>query len=350
MPNTMRAALLYGADDLRIERIPVPELDTGEVLVRVKVALTCGTDVKTFHRGAHVMIPKLPSPFGHEFAGSVEEVAPGVEGIEHGAPVVAANSAPCLRCDYCKAGRPNLCDNLKFLNGAYAEFIRIPAPIVGCNLHPLPPGMSFMQAALTEPLACVLHGLERSGIQTGQTACVMGLGPIGLMFVALASQKGATVVAAGRSPMKLRKAVEMGAMASVPMDDLATLEKRIRDLTPGGRGPDVVIEAVGIPQLWEMALGLVRKGGLVNLFGGCARGTVAKIDAHRLHYEEKSVISVFHHTPHYVAMALRLLENGAIRSEDLVTHRLPLERLPRAFQYMEEQEALKVAIEFAGEG
>jgi L-iditol 2-dehydrogenase len=344
----MKAALLYGADDLRIESIPVPELNPGEVLVRVKVALTCGTDVKTFHRGSHVMIPRLPAPFGHEFAGTVEEVTPGVEGFETGLPVVAANSAPCLRCDYCKAGRTNLCDHLYFLNGAYAEFIRVPAPIVRCNLHPLPGGMSPLQAALTEPLACVLHGLERSGIQMGQTACVMGLGPIGLMFVALASRKGATVVAVGRSPMKLRKALEMGAKASVPMDDLTTLEGRIRDLTPGGRGPDVVIEAVGLPLVWEIAMGLVKKGGLVNLFGGCARGTVASIDAHRLHYEEKSVISVFHHTPHYVAMALRLLENRVIRGEDLVTHRLPLEGLPRAFQYMEEHEALKVAIEFTG--
>jgi L-iditol 2-dehydrogenase len=346
MGREMKAALLYGKGDLRIERIPIPELRHGEVLVRVKTALTCGTDLKTFHRGGHVMIPSLPSPFGHEFAGIVEHVGVGVEGLETGARVVAANSAPCLECDFCKAGRPNLCDRLQFLNGAYAEFIRVPASIVRCNLHTFPGGMSHAQAALTEPLACVLHGLERSRIEMAQTVCVIGLGPIGLMFVALASQKGAKVLAVGRSAMKLDKALKIGAHHAICIDDTSTIKGRILELTPGRRGPDVVIEAVGLPQLWEMAVELARKGGLVNLFGGCAEGTVARIDAHHFHYHEKAIISVFHHTPHYVAMALRLLMSGAIREEHFVTHRLPLEDLPRAFQLMEQQEAVKVAIEF----
>ncbi len=344
--DSMKAALLYGKDDLRIERVPVPQTGPGEVLVRVKAALTCGTDLKTFHRGSHVMIPSLPSPFGHEFAGVVEEVGEDVEGLATGVPVVAANSAPCLRCDFCKAGRPNLCEELHFLNGAYAEFIRVPAPIVRCNLHTLPNGMSPIQAALTEPMACVLHGVERTGIQMGQVVCILGLGPIGLMFVALASQKGAKVIAVGRSPMKMDTAMRMGAQVAIPMGDMGSLEGRIRDVTPGRHGPDVVIEAVGLPHIWEIAMSVVRRGGLVNLFGGCAKGTVAHIDAHRLHYEEKSIISVFHHTPHYVSMALRLLEAGVVQAEDLVTRTLPLEDLPRAFRYMEGHEALKVAIEF----
>jgi L-iditol 2-dehydrogenase len=342
----MKAALLYGKDTLRIEETPVPALGPGEVLVRVKTALTCGTDLKTFHRGSHVMIPSLPSPFGHEFAGIVESVQSGVDGLEVGTPVVTANSAPCLQCDYCKAGRPNLCEHLQFLNGAYAQFILIPPAIVRCNLHPLPDGMSFARAALTEPLACVLHGLERSGIEMGQTVCVIGLGPIGLMFVSLASQKGARVLAVGRSRIKVRKALDMGAQDAISLKDSSALEKKIRDRTPGQHGPDVVIEAVGLPQVWELAMRVVKKGGLVNLFGGCARGTYARLDAHMLHYEEKSIISVFHHTPHYVRMALQLLEKGAISEEDLVTHHMPLEDLPKAFQYMESQKAIKVAIDF----
>lgn len=346
MARYMKVALLYGKEDLRIEEVPVPTPGPGEVLVRVRAALTCGTDLKTFHRGAHVMIPDLPSPFGHEFSGVLEVSGEGREGLTTGMPVVAANSAPCLRCEYCKAGRHNLCDHLVFLNGAYAEFIRVPAAIVNSNLHPLPDQMSPVQAALTEPLACVLHGLERSGIQMGQTVCVIGLGPIGLMFVKLASQKGAQVIAVGRTPMKLLKAKEMGAMATVSMSDPPELEQAIKDITPGQRGADIVIEAVGIPKVWEIALGSVKKGGLVNLFGGCARGTFAKIDAYRLHYEEKSVISVFHHTPHFVSMALRLLAAEMVRAEDLVTHHLPLEKLPQAFEYMRRQEAIKVAIDF----
>jgi L-iditol 2-dehydrogenase len=344
--TVMKAAILHGSRDLRIEEIPVPEIGPGEVLVRVRIALTCGTDLKTYHRGAHVMIPSVPSPFGHEFSGIVEQAAEDVEGLVPGTPVVAANSAPCMRCEYCKEGRPNLCENLLFLNGAYAEFIRVPRPIVRCNLHSLPSGMQAVQAALTEPLACVLHGIERSGIRMGQTVCVIGLGPIGLMFVALAARKGASVIAVGRRETKLRKALEMGARSAVSMMDLHALDRGVRELTLGQRGPDVVIEAVGLPKVWEIALGLVRKGGLVNLFGGCARGTVARVDAHLLHYQEKSVISVFHHTPYYVQMALQLLAAGVIRAEELVTHTLPLEELPLAFKHMEAGRAIKVAIEF----
>jgi L-iditol 2-dehydrogenase len=342
----MKSALLYGKEDLRIEEVAVPRPGPGEVLVRVRVALTCGTDLKTYRRGGHVMIPRLPSPFGHEFAGVIESTGDGVEGFRPGEPVVAANSAPCLRCEYCKAGRPNLCEDLAFLNGAYAEFIRVPASIVGCNLYRLSRGMEFALAALTEPLACVLHGLERCQVQMGQTVCVIGLGPIGLMFVALARHKGARVIAVGRSPMKLERAVTLGAFTSISMDAVGELEQRVREHTPGGKGPDLVVEAVGLPQVWEMALSLVKKGGLVNLFGGCARGTIARVDAHRLHYEEKSIISVFHHTPHFVAMAVRLLEAGVLRVQDLVTHRLSLGDLPLAFHYMESQRAIKVAIEF----
>jgi L-iditol 2-dehydrogenase len=340
----MQAALIFGARDLRVEEVPLPEPGMGEILVRVEVALTCGTDLKTLKRGGHKMIPSLPSPFGHEFSGVVEEVGPGVNGLKPGQKVVAANSAPCGLCDYCKAGRPNLCDHLEFLNGAYAQFVLVPSSIVRCNLHVLPDSFDLMQAALTEPLACVLHGIERSGIEMGQTVCIIGMGPIGLMFVALAAQKGATVIAVGRNPLKLKKASELGASYTVVMEDLDDLQARVRGFTPGGRGPDVVIEAVGMPQVWEAALHLVKKGGLVNLFGGCAKGAVAKVDAHLLHYEEKSVISVFHHTPHFVAMALRLLGSGVIKARDLVTHELPLEDLGQAFRLMEEGKAIKVAI------
>ncbi len=349
-PKSMKTALIWGARDLRMAQVPVPEPGPGEVLVRVKVALTCGTDLKTLKRGSHRMIPSLPSAFGHEFSGVVEKTGQGVDSFYPGQAVVAANSAPCGRCDYCKAGRANLCDDLEFLNGAYAEFIKIPASIVRCNLHVLPDSLDPIQAALTEPLACVLHGTERSGIEMGQSVCVMGMGPIGLMFVALAAQKGASVIAVGRNPLKLEKAMKLGAAHKVEMGPLESLQSRIRRLTPGGKGPDVVIEAVGLPQVWEMALNLVKKGGLVNLFGGCARGTVAKVDAHLLHYEEKSVISVFHHTPHFVATALRLLASQVIRAEDLVTHELPLEELPKAFGLMEQGKAIKVAIRPEREG
>jgi L-iditol 2-dehydrogenase len=292
------------------------------------------------------MIPSLPSPFGHEFSGVVEQIGEGVEGLARGMSVMAANSAPCMRCDYCRAGRHHLCDHLEFLNGAYAEFILVPASIVRVNLHPLPDSMSPFHAALAEPLACVLHGIERSDVRMGQTVCVIGLGPIGLMFVSLATKKGARVIAVGRSPIKLQKALELGAVSAVSMNDLSELEQQVREQTPEHRGADLVIEAVGLPRVWETAMNLVSKGGLVNFFGGCAQGTIAKFDAHRLHYEEKSIISVFHHTPHFIATALRLLREEMLECEALITHRLPLDGLHEAFELMRRQKAIKVAIEF----
>jgi L-iditol 2-dehydrogenase len=348
MTTYMKAALLYGREDLRIEEVPVPELHPGEILIRVKTALTCGTDLKTYRRGYHVMIPKLPSPFGHEFAGTVAAWGEGVMWPDPGTPVAAANSAPCMHCEYCKSGRPNLCDHLEFLNGAYAQFVRVPAAIVRTNLHPLPTDMPAMQAALAEPLACVLHGLERSGVRMGQSVCVLGLGPIGLLFVALAAQKGAQVIAVGRSPVKLQKAKKLGAGAVVDMSGLSpkALREAVHSLSTGGRGADVVIEAVGLPNIWEAAPDLAKKGGLINLFGGCAQGAYAKIDAHRLHYEEKSIITVFHHTPRYVAMAVRLLAQKKIDAKDLVTHHLGLAELPLAFDLMMQQRAVKIAIDF----
>ena len=347
MNRLMTAAMLYGPDDLKVERVPVPEPGPGDALVRVKTALTCGTDLKTYHRGAHVMIPSLPSPFGHEFAGILEKAPEGVtnKALVEGAAVIAANSAPCMVCDYCKAGRHNLCDDLQFLNGAYAEYIVVPERIARCNLHPIPEGMDLARAALTEPLACVLHGIDRLDIKMGETVCVTGVGPIGLMMVGLAAYKGAKVIAVGRSPMKLERAKKMGAYACVSTEDVDGWTDEVRALTPFGRGPDVVVEAVGRPEAWEAAVSLVKKGGRVNLFGGCAKGSVVRFDAYDLHYREKTLLSVFHHTPYYVSMALQLLETGVIDHSNIISHRMPLDELMNAFSLVENKKAVKIAIE-----
>ena len=207
----MRAAVLYGKEDVRIERVAVPRLEPGDVLLRTRVALTCGTDAKVFRRGYHAKMIVPPAVFGHEIAGVVEEVGPGVEGWEPGTPVVAANSAPCGECYYCRHEMSSLCDDLLFWNGAYAEFARIPARVVSKNLLPLEEGVDFREGAMVEPLACVIRGVEESWIGRGQSVAIIGTGPIGLMFVALARMRGAHVVAAGRRRERLDKATEMGA-------------------------------------------------------------------------------------------------------------------------------------------
>src|SRR5579862_6160282 len=207
----MTAAVLYGKENLQIEAVPVPKIQNGDVLVRVQAALTCGTDVKVFRRGYHARMIVPPALFGHELAGDIVAMGPEVNGFRLGQRVVAANSAPCLECFYCKRGNENLCDDLLFNNGAYAEYIRIPARIVERNMYEIPEHVSYQDAALVEPLACVLRGLDETSVGPGDNVAVIGLGPIGMMFVRLAKSYGARVIAIGRRQVQLDRAAQMGA-------------------------------------------------------------------------------------------------------------------------------------------
>src|SRR5258708_17313282 len=193
----MMAAVLYGKEHLQVEPVAVPQLGSGDILVRVKVALTCGTDVKVFRRGYHARMIVPPAVFGHELAGDVVAVGEDVRNFSIGQRVVAANSAPCEQCYFCKRSLENLCEDLLFNNGAYAEYIRIPARIVQRNTYEIPVDVSYQDAALVEPLACVLRGLAETGIRSGDSLAIISLGPIGLMFVRLAKLYGARVIAIG---------------------------------------------------------------------------------------------------------------------------------------------------------
>lgn len=341
----MKAAVLYGKEDVRVERVDVPRLGPGDVLLRTRVALTCGTDVKVYRRGYHARMIAPPAVFGHEISGIVEEVGAGVEGLAPGTAVVAANSAPCGQCHYCRIGTPSLCDDLLFWNGAYAEFARIPARVVEKNLLPLEKGVEFRDAAMVEPLACVVRGVEQSGIRDGQSVVVIGTGPIGLMFVALARGRGAHVISAGRRRSRLERAAALGAEATVvagPGEDLAAL---LRGASPAGRGPDVVVEAVGLPDTSEAAIRAVRKGGLVQLFGGCPSGTILPVDAPRLHYEELTIKATFHHTPDSVRTAYRLIADRQVDPGAFITGEARLEDLPNILAAMARgDEGLKTAI------
>lgn len=340
----MKAVLFYAPGDIRYGETARPQAGPGEVLVEIKAALTCGTDLKTYRRGHPVLIKTTPAVFGHEWAGVIAELGPGVEGFAVGQRVVAPNSAPCGRCFYCQRDRPSLCEDLQLLNGAYAEFIAVPARIVQKNLLPIPDGVTFKQAPLIEPLACALHGIERSRIQLGDTVCVIGHGPIGLMLTRLAALKGARVIVVGRNPAKLNMARRFGAHELVDITVAADPVDAVRSLTPGSRGVDVAIEAVGLPETWEQAVEMARPGGLVNLFGGCKSGTRIAVDTRRPHYDELEIIGVFHHTPQYIRTALALVASGQIDADALITHEMPLERLEEAFQLMTSGAALKVAI------
>ena len=265
----MQAAVLYGKEDVRLECVPVPSIGAGELLVRVRTALTCGTDVKVFRRGYHAKMIRPPALFGHEMAGDVVAVGEGVFQFRAGQRIVAANSAPCDHCYFCRHGQQNLCQDLLFNNGAYAEYIRVPARIVQKNTYVIPASLQYKDAALVEPLACAVRGLDESNLHPGDTIAVMGLGPIGLMFVRLAKYAyGAHVIAMARRIEQVDRAMMLGADEGILIGDRHALLAELRRHT-SGRGADVVIEAIGQPESWELATQLVRKGGTVNFFGGC---------------------------------------------------------------------------------
>ncbi|TAM82854.1 MAG: alcohol dehydrogenase [Acidobacteria bacterium] len=342
----MNAAVLYGREDLKIERIPIPNFAPDELLVRVKVALTCGTDLKVWRQGYHARMIVPPAVFGHELSGVVEAVGRDVaNGLKPGSAVVPANSAPCNSCVFCRKGQPNLCKSLLFNNGAYAEYIRIPGRIVRENTLEIPAHVPFRDAALVEPLACILRGIEETGIQAGDVTVVVGCGPIGLKFIRILSVRGVRVIALGKRKGQVRTAEKLGAYAAFDVSQMDNPVSAVRQLTDGGHGADSVIEAVGNPQTWEWAIQMVRRGGAVNLFGGCPRGSHVQFDPSVLHYSEITIRSTFHHTPQFIRKALDAVARGEIRASDFVTGEIPLDELPHFFEKMKNRNGeLKVAV------
>lgn len=334
MNGQMTAAVLYGKEDVKIERVPIPGLEKGEVLIRVQAALTCGTDLKVYRRGYHAKMIVPPALFGHEFAGVIEETGTGVKNFKVGQRVVALNSAPCGQCFYCKKHQENLCEDLLFNNGAYAEYIRVPRRIVENNMLVVPKEISFETAALTEPLACVLRGLHETGVEIGETVTVIGAGPIGLMFMQVAHIMGCDVIAVVKHDEQVISAKHAGASKVVQFPKVANPIEAVRDLTPERRGSDVVIEAVGRPDAWEWAIDMVRKGGTVNLFGGCAKGTRVQLNTERLHYSEITLKATFHHTPDTVRRAFALIAERKIKGADYITGEAPLSKLQSVLREM----------------
>ena len=342
----MKAVRYYAPLDIRYEEVNVKEPSEGEVVVKVEAALTCGTDVKTLRRGHPLLIKEVPSGFGHEFSGTIFKLGENVEGFNVGDRVVAANSAPCGECFFCRRGEENLCENLYLLNGAYAQYITIPRLIAEKNMIKIPDNLSFKKAAFCEPLANVAHGISRTPIKPGDTVGVVGIGPIGLMFARLAKLKGARVIAMGRNPLKLKTAKDFA-----EADEIIDLKKYpdpkdiILGLTPEGRGLDVAVECVGLPEIWEQMFGLVRRGGTVHLFGGCSSGTTVNIDTRRIHYDEVNVVSVFHHTPKYFREALDLIASGQVDVEKLITRTMQMKYAKRALEMNQNGDAIKILLE-----
>ena len=333
----MKAAILHGQEKIQIEEIAPAALKPGEVRIRIEAALTCGTDLKVFKRGYHARMIVPPAVFGHELAGVISEIGDrkpeaGSSEWKIGDRVVVANSAPCGNCFHCSVGQQNICDDLQFLNGAYAESIAVPERFVQKNLLRLKPETDFRDAALTEPLACVVQGVEDAKLRAGQHVLIIGAGPIGLMFVALARHLGCDVTVAGRRAPRLEAAKKMGAARVIDIGDGSDLVAKIRAATK--MHFDAVIEAVGRPETWEAAVHLVRKGGTVNFFGGCPGGTTITLDTTFIHYSDLTLLASFHHTPRAVRRALEFIEAGVVRAADFVDGECPLTELPELFRSM----------------
>ena len=338
----MRAQVFHGPGDLRFEEVPVPDLGPGEVLLRIEAALTCGTDVKTLGRGHPVMIPRVPTVFGHEFAGTVVETGPGVEAVRPGDRAVAANSAPCGACPFCRRGRPNLCDDLLFVNGAYAEYIALPPRLVARNLVTVPPAAEAARVAFAEPVACCLRAIDAATVGTGETIVVLGHGPLGLLLGLLARAGGARVILVGKTGPRLERARGLGFAACVDVAGAPDAVSAVREAAGGE--VRCVIEATGRPEAWEQAMAVAGKGATVVFFGGCAPGTSVRLDTRRVHYEELRLLGVFHHTPGLIRRAVALLADGTLDPTPLVTHEMRLGDVPRALDLMSRGEALKVLI------
>ena len=338
----MRAQVFYGPGDLRFEETPVPEPGPGEVVLRIEAALTCGTDVKTLRRGHPVMIPHVPTIFGHEFAGTVAAVGSGVTQARPGDRAVAANSAPCGACAACRRGQANLCDDLLFVNGAYAEYIALPPRLVARNLVTVPLAAEAARVAFAEPVACCLRAIDAVGVGPGETVAILGHGPVGLLLGLLAQNGGARVVLAGKIGPRLDHARRLGFAACVDVTQVSDPVSAVR----AAAGGDVrcVIEATGRPEAWEQAMAVAGKGASVVFFGGCAPDTSARLDTRRVHYEELVLRGVFHHTPALIRRAVALLADGALDPTPLVTHEMGLGDVPRALDLMSRGEALKVLI------
>lgn len=343
MKGKMKAQLFYGPEDVRYENINIPEVRDDEVLVRIKSALTCGSDLKTYRRGHPTMI-KEASVFGHEWAGDIVEIGSDVDNFKVGDRIVAVNSVPCYECYYCKLERYSLCENLIYNNGAYAEYIKIPGKILKKNTYMIPDKIDYREAALLEPLACVAHGIEESNIKTDDMVVINGAGPIGLMFIALARLKGALVISVDLSDERLEYAKDFGADYTINASKESDQVAAVKELTEDKKGVDVAVDATGIPEVWEMTILMGRKGATINLFGGCVSGTSVNIDTQLLHYSELTIKGVYHHTPYYVKKAFDIITSRQIDTVKFITADMPLEKLVSALELMGQQKGIKYNI------
>jgi len=345
MTSTTHTVLyLLGPETVELRQQPVPSAGPGELLIRVGAATTCGTDLKVFRRGGHPRMLEAPCPFGHEVAGSVAACGRGVVGWSEGDRVAVANSASCGRCEPCQAGRENLCQDLRYLNGAFAQYLLVPERFVRRSTYRLPDGLQPEVAALAEPLACVLHGLSAVQDVASEEVLVLGGGPIGLMFVIELACRGRRVILGDLVPERLEMARGLGAAQVVRLAGESDDSQRLMEATRGSHGAGLVVEATGVPAAWINCINVLGIGGTAVLFGGCVPGTHVVCDGQRLHYSELTIKGVYHHRPATFAAALDRLRVDGDRFRALLSEEHPLDEVELALRRMGERKILKAVI------
>lgn len=344
LPARQRAVWLLGPESVELREVPLLPPGAGEVVVRIAAALTCGTDLKVFRSGGHARMLTVPGGFGHELAGTIAAVGAGVERWREGDRVVVANSSPCGQCRRCLGGRENLCSDLLYLNGAFAEYLTVPPRFAATSLHAVPARLSWEVAALAEPLACVLHGIERTPLDPGSDVLVIGAGAIGLLFVAALHADGHRVAAVDPHPQRLALAAELGAAAARPVERGTADDAELRGLARDAGGFDAAFETSASERGWRSAWAALRTGGALNLFAGPPSGSIAPLDLHQLHYRELAVIGAYHHRPALFARALDAFGSGAVDGRRLLTAERPLAEVADALQSMARRETVKVVI------
>lgn len=339
----MRSWVLLEPGRLELREVEPPRPQPDGIVVRVRRALTCGTDLKTYLRGH----PKfsLPGVFGHEFSGEVSAVGRDVAGWREGEPVMVAPTAPCGHCYWCERDQENLCPQVmaKMVLGAYSEYVAVPGHVTRTNVYRKPDSLDFAEAALLEPLSCVVHAQKQLSLRPDDTVVLIGAGAFALLHLLLLRARGVErVIVVTRGERRAEGARRLGANTVVTggIDGCAQLVRG----ASGGRGADVVIECTGQTAVWEAAPGLCRAGGTAVLFGGCPAGSKALFDTGRLHYDQVRLVSPFHFTPRDVREAYELLTGGGLGAARIISGELPLGELPAALQRLREGEGCKFAL------
>ncbi len=338
-----RQAVLVEPGRLELRDFTPPDPGPGELLIRVRCALSCGTDLKTFRRGHPLW--KMPTPFGHEFSGVVEERGAGVSAFKVGDEIMAAPTAPCGICFYCQHGQENLCADAvgRMVLGAYADLLLLPQHVVARNTFIKPANLPFEEAALLEPLACVVHANEMARPEKSETVVIIGAGAFGLLHMLVLKASGVReVVVVGRGAERLKWASELGADSVVDARGVDAADEIAR--VNSGFGPDLVIECTGQVEGWQDALARVRRGGRVVFFGGCPAGTELRVDTRRMHYDNLTLIAPFHFRPRDVRRAYELLAGRGLNAGAIVNARRRLGDLAEVFSMLERGAALKCAV------